>query len=240
MIVVVASDKDEAARSLVARWEAYDAHLITPAGLSVAGWRCYSHPLNHSTCVLGGRVVDTREISGVLTRLACVTEYDLSHIQRPDRAYVAAEMTAFLLWWLASLNCPVINRVTPTGLAGPRWRAEQWAHCAAGLGIPVRPVLRTANRSASSSAREPALAGIRVTVVGNRCLGSEDGSIASRALRLAGAAGADLIEVEFSGPPESFFLGANPFPDVSSDLADSILEIFQEPLRPQSRLRNNV
>lgn len=227
MIVVVAGDRDDAARSLVARWGAYDAQVITPAGLSAAGWRCYSHSLNHSTCVRGGRVVDARDISGVVTRLAWVTEYDLPHIRQPDRSYVAAEMTAFLLWWLASLDCPVINRATPTGLAGPNWRAEQWTHCAAGLGIPVRPVRRTVNPAGSSSAPEPALASVKVTIVGNRCLGSEEGLITSRARRLASAADAHLLEVEFSGTErDASFLGANSCPDVSGELADAILELF--------------
>jgi hypothetical protein len=240
MIVVLAGDKDAAARSLVARWQAYDAHWITPAGLSVAGWRCYSHSLNPSTCVLSGRVVESREITAVLTRLPCVTEYDLPHIQPPDRAYVAAEMTAFLVWWLGSLDCPVLNPPTPTGLAGPNWRSEQWAHCAAGLGIPVRPVLRTVSRYASSTASEPAVASVKATVVGDRCLGSEDASITSRARRLANAAGASLLEVEFSGPePDSLFLSANSCPDVSGELADSILEMFRERLHPQSGSRSN-
>ena len=239
MIVVVAGDRDGAARSLVAGWGAYDAHLITPAGLSVTGWRCYSHPLNHSRFVLGGRVVEDSEVSGVLTRLVCVTENDLPHIQSPDRAYVAAEMTAFLLWWLSSLDCPVINRPTPTGLAGPNWRTQEWAHCAAGLGIPTRSVIRTVSRSASRSGPEPAVAGVKVTIVGARCLGSDDAWITSKASRLAAAAGAALLEVEFSSPEaDSLFLGATPYPEVSGEIADSILEILRQ--RPtQSVLRSN-
>jgi hypothetical protein len=36
-----------------------------------------------------------------------------------ERAYAAAELTAFVLGWLSSLDCPVRNRPDPACLAGP-------------------------------------------------------------------------------------------------------------------------
>lgn len=232
MLVVIASDQDEVARSLVARWEARGACLLTPADLSIAGWRHYSSALPRSTAAVGGRAIDVREIDGVLTRLPCVTEYDLPHINPTERPYIAAEMSAFLLAWLSSLGCPVINRATPMGLSGPNWRREQWAHCAARIGIPVVPVWRAVRSPASTPPGLPAFASISVTVVGDRCFGAPNAEVESRARRVARAAGVEILEAEFSGPaPESFFLGARVQPaTVSGEVADALLEYFERGL----------
>ena len=57
MIVVIASRYDEIARALVARWEAYDARLLTCEDLSVCGWRYYPSDSRLSTAVIGGQEV---------------------------------------------------------------------------------------------------------------------------------------------------------------------------------------
>src|SRR5262245_34157967 len=125
MILVLASRSDENARSLVDRWESHGARLLVPECLSVVGWRHRGSARPSSRAVLGGVPVNGAEIRGVLSRLPSVMPSDLLHICAEDRAYVAAEMTAFLVAWLASLPCPVLNRPTPTSLAGPLLRQEQ-------------------------------------------------------------------------------------------------------------------
>ena len=147
MLVVVASRYDEIARSLVDCWAKQGAKLLTCDDLSVVGWRHSlrgvggdSSPLLDSTAVVDGQVVGVEEISGVLIRLPYVFEQELLHIVPDDRAYVAAEMQAFLISWLSRLKCPVLNRPTPSYLLGANWRPQQWVYAAAQVGIPVRPV----------------------------------------------------------------------------------------------------
>ncbi len=230
VLVIVASRHDGAAWTLTDRWAAHDAALLICEDLSAAGWR---HPLGvteRSTAVVGGRVVAVDEITGVLTRRPYVVEQELTHIVPADRAYVAAEMTAFLLSWLSVLECPVLNRPTPTGLGGPNWWPEQWVYAAARLGLPVRLVRR---RSALSTNIAPEVADphpVTVTVVGERCFGSVDEALAAQAQRLARAVGVDLLAVRFSGDePGADFLDADLWPDVSSpEIADAILECFGE------------
>jgi hypothetical protein len=229
MFLIVAGKQDEGALSLAARWASYGAELLTPEDLSICGWRHHSHATQADIAVINRRAVATREISGVLTRLPCVSEQELMHIVPNDRAYVASEMTAFLLSWLATLNCPLLNRPTPTCLSGPGWRTEQWVHLAARLGIPVSPVCRHARLHEDISTGIAQHPHDTLTVVGNRCIGVCDGMRAVHARRLATAAGVDLLAAHFTsveGAPR--LLRADLWPDVTSaDVADAILEYFR-------------
>ena len=55
------------------------------------------------------------------------------------RDYCAAEMTAFLSWWLSELRCPVINRPAAGCLAGPGWSVTAWRRAARRAGFDRPP-----------------------------------------------------------------------------------------------------
>jgi hypothetical protein len=226
MLVIIASRHDAAAPALAERWSAHNAALLTCEDLSVAGWCHHLNAAGVSTAVISGRVVATTEITGVLTRLPCVTESELAHIVPADRAYVAAEMTAFLTFWLSELVCPVLNRPTPVCLMGPNWRTERWIHAAAQLGIPVCPSYRQATLTADVSADVSKQRPIALTVVGHRCFGEGDAMLTMHARRLAAAAGVDLLTVYLSGSESGArLLGAELWADISSpDIANAILD----------------
>ena len=232
MLLVVAGRHDGVAKALVDRWAGHGAALLTADDLSAAGWR---HPLGGAqrataaTAVAGGRVVAGHAITGVLTRRPYVAEQELGHIVPADRAYVAAEMTAFLLSWLSGLACPVLNRPTASCLAGPNWWPEQWVHLAARLGMPVRPVRRHVALGAGGAVAAAGPQPITVTVVGDRCFGPVDAALAAQARRLAGAAGAEMLAVRFSGGEAGAdFLGADPWPDVAAPaIADAVLDYLR-------------
>jgi len=221
MLVVIASINDPIARALVGLWAPLDCRLLTAADLSRVGWRCYVGTPSSSTAVVGGRMVDASDIDGVVTRLPSVLEHELVRIAPADRAYAAAEMSAFLTFWLSQLGCPVLNRPTATCLAGPGWRRERWAYEAALLGIPVGTVSRRAD-SAPPVRTQPATA----TVVGPRCLGQVSPSLAVRARQLADAASVDLLSVTFSGRQSgAAFLHADPWPDLAPPpVANAVLD----------------
>jgi hypothetical protein len=124
MLVIVASRYDSEAQALASRWGDHDAHVLSCQDLSVTGWRNCLPDRRASTAVIGGRVISDADITGVLTLLPCVMTHELLHIVPEDRAYVAAEMMAFLVSWLHGLAAPVINRPTPVCLMGPNWRAR--------------------------------------------------------------------------------------------------------------------
>jgi hypothetical protein len=228
VIVILARQGDESARSLAARWSAHGALLLSPPDLSIPGWQYNPLAAEASAAVISRRAIGTSEITGVLTRLSWVFEHELIQVAPNDRAYAASEMNAFLLALLDGLACPLLNRPTTTCLSGPCWRKERWVHFAARLGIPVCPVRREARLSDALSPEEPQSPSKSVTVVGDRCFGETEKTIANCARQLASAAGVDLLRVHFrnvDGEPR--LLGADLCPDISStNVADAVLDYF--------------
>jgi len=146
-------------------------------------------------------------------------------IDAGDRDYVAREMMAFLVSWISSLRCPVINQPTPVNLTGPAWRQEQWTYAAAQLGIRVHAAKR--HVGSESDQMEPAVFSTRtdVTVVGDRCFGEVDERLFEQSRKLAKTAGVALLKISFSGSDaNSFFLDADLMPKLSDYVADAVLE----------------
>jgi len=226
VLVILARQQDQTAKALAERWRGHDAHLLTSVDLSTVGWRHHLPPNGASEAVVSGRVVATEEIAGVLTRLPYVDENELDHIIPEDRAYVSAEMTAFLVSWLSGLTCPVLNRPTPTCLTGPNWRPERWVHAAAQLGIPVSPVRRDVTPTSKAWKEVPRPPLLTVTIVGDRWFGRIDHALGVQAQRLAKAAGVGLLAVHFEATELGCaLLGVDVQPDFSSsEVADAILE----------------
>jgi hypothetical protein len=228
LIVIFANRNDPDAASLAARWTAHNASLLTCDDLSVTGWRFHLGAGQSSTAVVGGHAVAFEEIEGVLIRWPGVFAQELTQIAETDRDYVAAEMMSFMVAWLSSLRCPVVNRPSPVNLTGPPWRHEQWTHAAARRGIPVRPALRRVAFNRDEPAGDRPTGGADVTVVGGRSFGAAEEELHRQARLLAEAAGVSLLRVSFSGPEAgSLFTGADLRPDISSDeVASAVLALL--------------
>jgi hypothetical protein len=201
MLIVLSSSRDVAARSIVAAWAPWNAALCTPDDLATPGW-CHRVGMpQEAVAVVAGRVVPASAIRGVLTRLWSVQPNDLPHIAAEDRAYVAAEATAFLMSFLAALPCRVLNRPTAGSLCGPAWQPEQWIRTAARAGIPVRACRRTVRPGAwPDRLEEPATArllAIDGRVFADPALDSAGDAPATWARRLARAASAQLLGLGF-------------------------------------------
>lgn len=225
-IVVLAGAVDEEARTLPARLPGLDVRLLTPVDLSRPGWE-FRPGHADAIAVVDGELISTA-LTAVLVRLPWVGEHDLPHIDAGDRAYVAAEMTALLLAWLSALPCPVVNRPSTTCLAGPLWRPERWARLAAAVGLSVAPVQRCAGTGATPPQPPTPTEddGATVTVVGSRCLGTDDRHVASLLRRLARHAGAEVLTVHLGETgSDARFLGASPWARLADDaVLDAILE----------------
>jgi len=176
---------------------------------------------------MGGEPVQTERLTGVLVRLPFVLKEELSSLAAEDREYAASEMTAFLLSWLTRLACPVLNRPTPMCLAGPAWRPEKWVQAAASLGIPVRVVCRKTGAAADSAGNHAGTTNsptVRVTLIGTRVIGECTPAVARSARAIAKMAGADLLELAFSGRR---FDGANIWPSLENDeVSNAVLDYF--------------
>jgi hypothetical protein len=234
VIVVLASRFDESCDRLVERWRARSARLLTPECLSVGGWSYEADVPHRSTAVIDGEIVPVQSIAAVVTRLSAVSEDELPHIAVEERAYVSSEMNAFLLAWLSSLRCTVINRPTPTSLSGPNWPQEKWLCEAAKVGLSTQPYCRLARRFTRRAIEpipehsQPARGQLRqVTIVAGRTLGSEVGEDTERQLlQLADVANVELLTVTLSCDGASVaFVSALPWVDIERpEVANAILE----------------
>lgn len=221
MLLVLASEFDAAARAALARWSAcgLDVDLVTPRHLSQPGWTLARGAA--VSCAIGTRVVHASRIDGVLVRLPCIPSAELQHIDVADRAYVAAEMTAFLMAWLTSLRCAVRNKPMPPSLAGPAWRSEQWLACADRADLPVRSGERRGRDNGPPYPEDT----VAVTVIHGRPVGMPDSCLAERAKRLAHAADVDLLQVSFDS--DGAIVDTSIWPDLGDEhIADAVLEAW--------------
>jgi hypothetical protein len=232
MIIVLAGRYDAPARRLKDRWAGADAHLFTCDDLSVSGWRYrLNDPLN-STAIINGRGIKQSKIAGVVTRLSWIWEGELVHIVAHDRGYVAAEMSAFLVFWLSGLTCPVLNRPTANSFNGPGWGRERWNFAASEAGMRVDSICRRASLAvlpADDAAVQERHDQVSVTVIGEQCLGNADKTLKGQARRLATIAGVDFLEVQFgSADADAAFVGINTFPDIdNAAIADAALSYLR-------------
>jgi hypothetical protein len=166
------------------------------------------------------------EASGLLTRLPAVTVADLPHIVAGDRAYVAAELTAFLLALLECADLRVVNRPTPLCLCGPAWHEAKWRRAARELGFAAEDVRRSVALGAVSA--EDERGGTKATVVGEVCIGASSLAHSAAVRAMAVAAGAELLTVEFDNPgPAGAVLRARPVVDLGDPLVEAaVLGLF--------------
>lgn len=228
MLVVLASRYDPGADALVAGW-GDQASVLTPRDLSARGWRDRRQG-ESGTAIVDGRPVGVDEIDGVLTRLPCVAETELGHIDADDRDYVAAEMTAFLSAWLSDLSCPVLNRPTGEALMGPYWRTEKWVLTAAKLGIPAITARRSVPAGIDDGSAPLPGASIQVNVIGHNCIGDADESVRRWATTLAAEAGVGLLRARFTTTADGVaFLDADYWVDINDPkVSEAILTYFAE------------
>jgi len=231
MILVLANRDDSTAKQLVDRWAGYQARLMTCAEFSAAGWRYDLQDPTSATAILNDKQVPIDEITGAVIRLSYVNESELSHITSADRAYVAAEISAFLAFWLSELTCPLLNRPAPGTLCGPCWRREQWLTSARRVGLKVRSEARYLSLEASATrpgyASEEFVKGDQiVTIVGERCFGDVHSTLLERSRCLAELAKVSFLRLHFNGPDSNaVFMNATVYPDPDRpEIADAMLE----------------
>jgi hypothetical protein len=136
VILVIASELDEIAEAAVTDWPSRNAILMKPLDLCTQGWRIEVGRTHEGMLIANGRLLPVTHVTGVLNRLSFVDERELVAIEPSDRRYVAAELTAFVFYFLSQLPCRMINRPTVNNLAGCDWRLQEWAHYGQEQGIP--------------------------------------------------------------------------------------------------------
>jgi hypothetical protein len=224
VLIVFANEQDQTARALVKRWAHEGAVLMTPSDLARPGWCCTSSDPAHSQCILEGASYPSSAIRGVLIRSPFVFSSELPMIVAAERNFLAAEMNAFLIYWLNSLDAPVLNRPTPHSLCGPGWYPEHWTIRAASLGLKVRTIEQSVRMTHIQPSAWPQHSGpsVDITVVAGSCFGPCSPTLADRARALARAAGPDLVRFRFdSSADDACFLAADLLPPLDDEAIEA-------------------
>ncbi|MHA6523904.1 hypothetical protein [Tessaracoccus sp. G1721] len=138
MIVLLAHQVDPWAPGLarrVAELSGGPVGVMTPRDLSRRGWALASPPgAPTDRMVVDGEIMAASEASLVVSLLDDVYPAELVWIREQDAEYVAAEMAAFLRYWMTSVSGQVLVPPGDQSLAGPDAPLAAWARAA---GVPV-------------------------------------------------------------------------------------------------------
>ncbi|MEU4117070.1 hypothetical protein AB0F71_21540 [Kitasatospora sp. NPDC028055] len=179
-----------------------------------------------------GRVLDSREVDGVLNRVAAPPFGILPFSTHTDAVYAAQELSALLLSLLTCLAPVSVNRPCGYGLCGA-WRSTaEWTALAAAAGLPVPPARISSDPDAQPPTAPPGRGD--VLVLGEHVFGVPAAEDEEPYVRLARLAEADLLGIDLhregtgddgkdddvtgddgegDGPP-AVFAGASPLPDL--------------------------
>jgi hypothetical protein len=223
MLLVLASIADQYVTAGIELWRAkrVAADVVTCHDLAQPGWQLTLD--GDPTLVVAGEPVPAKQVDAVITRIACVTPFELPFVAPEDRAYAAAEMHAFLAALLDALKCPVLNKPTSGCLCGPALSREQWVALAVKAGVAAAPAVRNvyAGGDVVAAAAPPRTT---VHVVADKAYNSPGPTYSKAAVAIAKAANAELLRVYFdASAPKPLFLDADAWVDVSDPaIADAI------------------
>lgn len=228
MIAIVASRHDIEAHELATRWKSHGAALLTCEDLATSGWQHSVGSDGPAFAVVSHQSVPQDSIRGVLVRRPWVFPQELVFIEETDREFVSAEMNAFLISWLSSLNCPVLNRPRGACLCGPDWQPQQWAQAAARAGFRLFSTRwRFPHARMIQAPRKNGREGkpIEVLVVGDRCIGAPNESSAEPMRRLAKIADTDLLNINLLIQDDTpIFVSATAIPRLGDrEINDAVL-----------------
>ena len=187
-----------------------EAAVVSLEELAAGPGTLFDPGFERSELTVAGRRVGVGELTGVVNLVPAVPPELLTFYDEEERDYQAAELHAWLTFFLSSLRCRVVNRPTPVSLTGPALTFLSWARLARASGIATAP-LTVDSHDVRAALREPVPDGDDVVSVGGRVVTPGSASDAA-ALRLAEATGVTYLRAWFDG--DSRLLGASSVPDL--------------------------
>jgi hypothetical protein len=151
-----------------------------------------------------GRRLDST-IEGLVNRIRFLPQQHLTRVAASDQSYAVDELRGWLLAWLDSLPCPVINQPRPQSLGGLWHHPATVAHLAAVSGLPC-----------GDGSEDPEASRSAVVVFEGKVFGPIlPRARQEAACRLAALLGASALQVDFEqgGKTGWRFVGANGMAD---------------------------
>ena len=214
MILIVASALDNGVREVAAAWSTDCAAVLTPGDACKLGWKVELNDFDESCAVVDGKVIPVRDITGVVTLLPNVMDYELFGVEDADRRYVASEVMAFLFYLLSRLQCPVLNRPTAHCLTGPNWRPEQWSVLCRRVGLYTQP-----------PCVQPSKDTRRISVVGSDFVGEAPEDTRARVRQLARLASVEHLTITL-GSDDYAVRGIELAPDLRDEPVRSAVQRY--------------
>lgn len=212
MLLILAYAHDAGAAALAERWGS-DALLLTGAGLRRARWYLEVDGAGRARAEVATANGTRVPVTGVVNRLGVLTAADLPGVHPDDRAYAAAELTAFLTAWLHACPAPVVNPPTTTALNGPAWHPERWAAAAVAVGLRAE----VHRRVGEPSTPDPVWTDARgAHVVGDTCVGDVHAEVRRKLVTLARNAGTPMLTATVSDAgPDAAVRDISMWPDLT-------------------------
>lgn len=225
MIIVLGGRHDPVAAGLAAAWP--DAGLCSAEDLCSPGWAWHAGgSAGERRWIVQGRAVADRAVSGVFVARSAVHAAELRHTDPRDRAYLAAELTAFVAYLLASTSARVSTPVVDGAFGDASLRPERWMPLAARQGLSPGSV-RLANAVRPSV---PAWQPRMVDVVGKSCFGPGIERLApsrrEAAIAVVAQLGLSWARLVFDGAARLRFVGTQALPgeEARAALGRALLE----------------
>ena len=175
MIAVVGSRHDPVAVALTKSWPG--AALCSAEDLVRPGWRWRSAEPG-GRWVIDGETVDDADVTGVFMRRSGVYPEEFASTHPDDRAYLAAEAHAFLIFVLSATCATVANPVIDGALGEEGIGAERWLAAAQGP-TPIVPLRITDGGPPRRAGEHHA-----VEVVGDEAFGAAPAVVKTAARRI--------------------------------------------------------
>lgn len=193
---------------------------------------------NINITLADGRVIDNRNIKGVLNR---ITHVPLGHLSgAPDYEYATQEYTALFMSWLRALPAPMFNDVDSQGLSGAWRHASEWVYLANQAGLPTAAYTQTSHDDIDDTVQLRRLLPkdtptSMVITVGDKVFGPYMPPAVSRSCReLARVSRTPLLGIELAAGNSPYawtFASATPMPDLrmgGEQLLDTLaVSLFQ-------------
>lgn len=179
-----------------------------------------------------GRVLEGRELAGVVNRITRVPLSVLARSEPDDRGYVEAEWRALLCSLLGAVRGRVVDPPHPHWLWG-RWRSPpEWLVLAHRAGLRTPQWVWNDDEPAPGTTLDEAGDVARILVVGDRALTLTPAPAgeAECCRRLAALAGASVLEVRLVGAGRPAFAFADQLPDLREG-GDPAIAAFARLLR---------
>jgi len=227
MILILASIADTHAVAFAGEFPR-PASVLTCNDLVRGPSRLFHPRFSDSTITVAGRTVRIGEISAVLNLLPAVLPNELAAYPPEERTYQAAEFRALLVYFLASLPCPVVNRASTVSLTGTVQNPAAWFAVAEAAGIPLAHFKASSQNKGLANGNGPV---VRAAIVGGRIVERSRTVADGYTLELARRSRVEYLRAVYRCEPSGVrFLGADSYPDIRQPqtraaLRDYLLEV---------------